>query len=259
MSKNVIFCYSGSGNCLDIAKNIAKRLGDTDIVMMRAEPEVKDVRGAKRVGFVFPCYAGGLPGDVEKFVSELRVDPESYTFGVVSYAGYPGVGMAKINDIVPLDYWAGISHQCSCIWLMPHTLMLPMLDASRAQERSEKLAAKIADDVKVAKEKFDTLQTTHAAELAKISKRSALQMALNGKVYDPSDIIGLLDMDKIEVSDDGSLKTDLEGLLKPIKESKAYLFKEDPAKTPPVHGATPADPGPKTPPAAGKVDGPVCL
>ena len=119
MSKNVIFCYSGSGNCLDIAKNIAKRLGDTDIVMMRAEPEVKDVRGAKRVGFVFPCYAGGLPG----------------------------VGMAKINDIVPLDYWAGISHQCSCIWLMPHTLMLPMLDASRAQARSEKLAAKIADDV----------------------------------------------------------------------------------------------------------------
>lgn len=119
--------------------------------------------------------------------------------------------------------------------------------------------AKIADDVKVAKEKFDTLQTTHAAELAKISKRSVLQMALNGKVYDPSDIIGLLDMDKIEVSDDGSLKTDLEGLLKPIKESKAYLFKEDPAKTPPVHGATPADPGPKTPPAAGKVDGPVCL
>ena len=147
MSKNVIFCYSGSGNCLDIAKNIAKRLGDTDIVMMRAEPEVKDVRGAKRVGFVFPCYAGGLPGDVEKFVSTLRVDPASYTFGVVSYAGYPGVGMAKINDIVPLDYWAGISHQCSCIWLMPHTLMLPMLDASRAQARSEKLAAKIADDV----------------------------------------------------------------------------------------------------------------
>ena len=73
MSKNVIFCYSDSFNCLDIAKNIAKRLGDTDIVMMRAEPEVKDVRGAKRVGFVFPCYAGGLPGDVEKFVSTLRV------------------------------------------------------------------------------------------------------------------------------------------------------------------------------------------
>ena len=72
MSKNVIFCYSGSGNCLNIAKNIAKRLGDTDIVMMRAEPEVKDVRGAKRVGFVFPCYAGGLPGELHLRRGELR-------------------------------------------------------------------------------------------------------------------------------------------------------------------------------------------
>lgn len=119
--------------------------------------------------------------------------------------------------------------------------------------------AKIAEDVKAAKDKIDTLQTNHTAELARISKRSALQMALNGKVYDPSDIIGLLDMDKIEVGDDGALKTDLEGLLKPIKESKAYLFKEDPSKNPPpVHGVTPADPGPKAPPAA-KADGPVCL
>ena len=119
--------------------------------------------------------------------------------------------------------------------------------------------AKIADDVKVAKEKFDTLQTTHAAELAKISKRSALQMALNGKVYDPSDIIGLLDMDKIEVSDDGSLKTDLEGLLKPIKESKAYLFKtQEPAKNPDIKGAKPADPGARQDPAT-KADGPVVI
>ena len=119
--------------------------------------------------------------------------------------------------------------------------------------------AKIADDVKAAKDKIDTLQTNHAAELAKISKRSALQMALNGKVYDPSDIIGLLDMDKIEVGDDGNLKTDLEGLLKPIKESKAYLFKtQEPAKNPDIKGAKPADPGARQDPAT-KADGPVVI
>ena len=28
MSENVIFCFSGTGNCLDIAKNIAKRMGE---------------------------------------------------------------------------------------------------------------------------------------------------------------------------------------------------------------------------------------
>ena len=38
VSENVIFCYSGTGNCLDMAKNIARYLGDTDIIMMRSAP-----------------------------------------------------------------------------------------------------------------------------------------------------------------------------------------------------------------------------
>ena len=86
--------------------------------------------------------------------------------------------------------------------------------------------AKIADDVKNAQTTIANLQATHDAEIKKISTNAALRMALNGKVHDPSDIIGLLDLDKIDVDDTGSLKTDLEGLLKPIKETKAYLFKE---------------------------------
>jgi len=86
MSENVIFCFSGTGNCLDIAKNIAKRMGDTDIIMMRKAPAVTDVSAAKRIGFVFPCYAGGLPGDVEKYAKTIKVNPKAYTFGVCSYA-----------------------------------------------------------------------------------------------------------------------------------------------------------------------------
>ena len=30
MSGNIIYCYSGSGHCLNMAKDIARRLGDTD-------------------------------------------------------------------------------------------------------------------------------------------------------------------------------------------------------------------------------------
>ena len=106
--------------------------------------------------------------------------------------------------------------------------------------------AKIADDVKNAQTTIANLQATHDAEIKKISKNAALRMALNGKVHDPSDIIGLLDLEKIDVDDAGNLKTDLDGLLKPIKESKGYLFTE------------PAKPGAPGAPAA-KADDPVCL
>ena len=61
MSENIIYCYSGSGHCLNMAKTIASYLGDTDIVLMRSFPVKTDATEAKRVGFVFPCYGGGLP------------------------------------------------------------------------------------------------------------------------------------------------------------------------------------------------------
>ena len=152
MSENVIFCYSGTGNCLDMAKNIASKLGDTDIVLMRSRPAVTDVRDAKRVGFVFPCYGGGLPGDVGEFVKEIKVSPDAYTFGVCQFAGYPGNGLHMIDEVIGLDYWAMMSHQCGYIVLFPHQLMVPPMTPAMAQARSEKTAAKIAGDVKNGKE-----------------------------------------------------------------------------------------------------------
>ena len=125
MSENVIFCYSGTGNCLDMAKTIARELGDTDIILMRKEPAVTDVRDAKRVGFVFPCYGGGLPGGVEESLCKIQVGLTAYTFGVCQYAGYMGSGLYKLNSIIPLRYWTAVSHQCTCIWLLPHSVMLP--------------------------------------------------------------------------------------------------------------------------------------
>lgn len=148
MKENIIFCYSGTGNCLDMAKNIAKDLGDTDIVMMRKYPVVTDVREAKRVGFIFPCYGGGLPGHVERYLHDIKVSPDAYTFGITQCAAYKGEGLSKLNELIPLDYWAAVSHQCSCIWLFPHDLMIPKMGAEAAQARSEEFASKIAADVK---------------------------------------------------------------------------------------------------------------
>ena len=54
MSENIIYCYSGFGHCLNMAKSIASRLGDTDIVLMRSFPEKTDATEAKRERFPNP-------------------------------------------------------------------------------------------------------------------------------------------------------------------------------------------------------------
>ena len=148
MKENIIFCYSGTGNCLDMAKNIAKSLGNTDIIMMRSYPAVTDVREAKRVGFIFPCYGGGLPGHVERYLHDIKVSPDAYTFAINQSAAYKGEGLKRLNEIIPLDYWAAVTHQCTCIWLFPHDLMLPKMGAAEAQARSEHFAEKFAADIK---------------------------------------------------------------------------------------------------------------
>ena len=118
---------------------------------------------------------------------------------------------------------------------------------------------KIGDDVKTAQATLTNLQASHAAEIQKISKNAALRTALAGRVHDPADIIGLLDMDKIDVDDAGNLKTDLEGLLKPIRESKSYLFKSGEGEGgKDIKGAKPAAPGEK-PGSGAAAEGPVII
>ena len=148
MSENIIYCYSGSGHCLDMAKKIAAVLGDTDIVMMRAFPEKTDATEAKRVGFVFPCYGGGLPGDVESYVKAIKIAPGAYKFAVEQYAGYIGCGLHKIDEIVGLDYWATLSNHSTCIWLMPHVLTFPPTSKKTAQARIDRKAQSVGAAVK---------------------------------------------------------------------------------------------------------------
>lgn len=186
---NIIYCYSGSGNCLDMAKNIARILGDTDIVMMRSYPEITDATSYERVGFVFPCYGGGLPGDVEKFVKDIKISDSAYKFGVVQYAGYMGCGLHKIDKIVGLDYWNGISNHCSCIWLMPHYLTVPPTSLKKAQKRSEKTAAQIGGEVKllVKSEKKPPMRIVNAVESAGFKN---INKAINKKMHVNDNCVG---------------------------------------------------------------------
>jgi len=152
MSENIIFCYSGSGHCLNMAKSIASQLGDTDIVLMRSFPEKTDAREARRVGFIFPCYGGGLPGHMEEYVKAIQIAPGAYKFAVEQFAGYIGCGLHKIDKIVGgLDYWNLISNHSTCIWLMPHTLTIPFTTKERAQARIDRKAKEVAAAVKAGK------------------------------------------------------------------------------------------------------------
>ena len=185
MSENIIYCYSGSGHCLDMAKRIAGVLGDTDIVMMRSFPAKTDATEAKRVGFVFSCFAGGLPGNVEEFVKAIQIAPDAYKFAVEQYAGYLGCGLHKIDEIVDLDYWNAVPNHSTAIWLMPHNLTLAPQSPERSAEKIDRKALEIGGVVR-AMQKSDRKPPRQAPfelmskGLGKTHAKRAAKFAANG-------------------------------------------------------------------------------
>ena len=66
--KNVIFCFSGTGNSLRAARIIASQLGCATIVSVK-DGTVSDLAAdADMVGFLCPVYEWDIPEPMKRFV-----------------------------------------------------------------------------------------------------------------------------------------------------------------------------------------------
>jgi flavodoxin len=72
MNKNIIFVFSGTGNSLKVAKDIAAALGDCDIISMGRETRYDLIGGHETIGFVFPTYYRGEPIKVREFITPAQ-------------------------------------------------------------------------------------------------------------------------------------------------------------------------------------------
>lgn len=87
----LIFYFTATGNSLYAAKQIGGTLRSIPQLMRGEERSFSD----DVIGFVFPCYAWGLPRMVREFVlrSTFRAD---YFFGVMTYGNISGGGLSSL-------------------------------------------------------------------------------------------------------------------------------------------------------------------
>lgn len=84
--KTAIFYFSGTGNCLKIARDLAGELGDSQIVAI-AEAVKGDLNiSSERIGIVFPVYAVGMPLIVSDFINKLNIPNDRYIFAIATCA-----------------------------------------------------------------------------------------------------------------------------------------------------------------------------
>lgn len=99
----LLYYFSGTGNSLAAARDLAARLGDTQLVPMASAAlkagEIVPPGGA-RVGFVFPVYYGGIPRLAAFFIDRVNVSRVPYVFGVVTAGSHGGTALIQLDNIM---------------------------------------------------------------------------------------------------------------------------------------------------------------
>ena len=100
MKKNEIYYFSGTGNSLFAARQIAARTNARLISVASACKGEKITTDADTIGFVFPVYDFKCPGIIESIVRKFSSLEERYIFAVGTFGIAPSGCMKKFNAVL---------------------------------------------------------------------------------------------------------------------------------------------------------------
>jgi len=97
-----IYYFSGTGNSLQIAKGIADRLRDYELIPIAKIWQNDEIKTqSNEIGLIFPLHYYGLPKIVLEFINKLNFSKTDYFFSVITYAG--GINenpLQQINEVL---------------------------------------------------------------------------------------------------------------------------------------------------------------
>lgn len=101
IKNNSIFYFSGTGNSLQVAKDLSNHLIDMAIEPITAMMQEENITiEADIIGFVFPVYMLGIPLIVADFLKKINIKKSTYTFAIATCGGNAGMTFNQINEIL---------------------------------------------------------------------------------------------------------------------------------------------------------------
>lgn len=98
--KRVVLYFTGTGNCLYVARQLAGKEGEILSIPQLMRKKQFEIE-ADEIGLVYPIYGHMPPNMVREFIKKARLKAE-YKFAVLTY------GMLKCNSV---EIWDGISRK----------------------------------------------------------------------------------------------------------------------------------------------------
>jgi ferredoxin/flavodoxin len=141
--KTIIWYFTGTGNTLAIARELAREVsrepGDTEIVPIPSVKQQDTVfTDADAVGIAFPVHFLDMPGIVREFVQKLRFAGKPYIFGLATCGERPGGALVSLKSLLEKK---GQSLGAGFVFVMPENFIGPLDLMGDAGHRQEKYAA----------------------------------------------------------------------------------------------------------------------
>ena len=99
---NIIFYFSGTGNCLKAAKSIAAELGDSEIISMVKSGKYNLVKQYDTIGFIYPTYCWGMPKRVIEFIGNMNLsnNKNAYYYSIATCGGGAGNAIYQAYELL---------------------------------------------------------------------------------------------------------------------------------------------------------------
>ena len=147
--RNRIYFFTGTGNSLKVAKNIAEALPDCELVAICKNTSLEIPEDCERIGFVFPTYAGGPPKMVAEFIHnmELPSQGKTYLFAIATYGGNAGSVIAQTDKLIKQKEWS--LNYAATIWSYPNLVIAyPMIKGVRFfTKMSNRTSRKVSKEI----------------------------------------------------------------------------------------------------------------
>ncbi len=159
----MIFYFSGTGNSEWVAKFIARELNDELLFMpdeLSGSMRYELMKG-ERLGFIFPCYAWGVPKFVENFVRRVEVENVTYVYFIVTCGDDTGQTDSIFSAAVAAKGWDCMLGRA--VQMPESYVCLPGFDVdpiSREQEkyiRANDRLRQVVEDIIDGRGGFDTI------------------------------------------------------------------------------------------------------
>jgi ferredoxin len=180
---NAIFYFTGTGNSLKAAREIAAALGDTKLAGV-FDSFGMDLSGYERIGFAYPIYFGGVPLIVKEFVQSLKIPEAAYLFAVATYSGGEWNGLKELNALLKakgrgLDYGTVLQMGSNYILLYGRQENADSKNTAAAKKLAA-IGAAIRDKEKLPCGKANPLMSLPAWRFKRSVRKTALKYDVSG-------------------------------------------------------------------------------